>query len=362
MTVTVRHPLTDEDLDVRSVISETVESARLAILRAFRELPTPTTQTAVANTADVSRQAVSPHLTAFQEQGLVNGHEDGIKVTAGGLLFLEVIENCLQTISIEALSYLSRSAHPFILLQALTKHPYRLSELQTISSDLPSQSTIRRILATFAEYEWVSDEGGLQRITSTGKDVCFAYGELCTAVEQLIEKAPWLQRLPLDAATFPVAALVDADLVVSNPRNPASVLETCLKLYDRNISQFRCLCSVYNPVLFQAYRGLLELGIESEAILDWPTAKEAAASRATRYAVKSGRYDNYRPLVMERPQTLGIGLYDDRKVAVAAYNEVGSGRHIAMIISSSDQLVDWGLELYESYRVKARPASEILLE
>nr|WP_256487822.1 transcriptional regulator FilR1 domain-containing protein [Haladaptatus sp. AB618] len=65
---------------------------------------------------------------------------------------------------------------------------------------------------------------------------------------------------------------------------------------------------------------------------------------------------------MEEPQTLGIGLYDDRKVAVAAYNEDGNGRHIAMIISSNDQLVDWGSELYESYRAKARPASEILLE
>ena len=107
----------------------------------------------------------------FQEQGFVNGHEDGIEVTAGGLLFLEVIENCLQTISIEELSYLSRSAHSFILLEELTKHPYQVSELQSISSDLPSQSTIRRILATFAEYEWISEEGGLQRITSTGKDV-----------------------------------------------------------------------------------------------------------------------------------------------------------------------------------------------
>ena len=28
---------------------------------------------------------------------------------------------------------------------------------------------------------------------------------------------------------------------------------------------------------------------------------------------------------MEEPQTLGIGLYDDRKVAVAAYNEEEMG-------------------------------------
>ncbi|WP_449404115.1 transcriptional regulator FilR1 domain-containing protein [Haladaptatus paucihalophilus] len=125
------------------------------------------------------------------------------------------------------------------------------------------------------------------------------------------------------------------------------------------MSQFRCLCSVYNPVLFHAYRGLLELGIESEAILDRPTALKAASNTGTRYAVQSERYSHYHPFVLEESQTLGIGIYDDRKVAVAAYNEAGSGKHIAMIVSSNKRLVKWGTNLYESYRADACPATEV---
>ncbi|MCO8242996.1 ArsR family transcriptional regulator [Haladaptatus sp. AB643] len=359
MTATARNPLTDEVLDVRTVISETVDSVRLAVLRAFRELSNPTTSRNLATHANVSRQAVSLHLGVLHERGLVNRYDGGIELTTGGLLFLDAIEDCLQTVPVEALSYLTRTAHPLTLLQLLAKQPYRLSDLPTTASDLPSQSTIRRTLIGLTEYQWLSDDGGTHRITSVGSDALSAYTELAAIVEQLVEKAPWFQRLPPEVVPIPIDALVDAEFVVSNPRNPASVLSTCLKLYDRNISQFRCLCSVFNPVLFHAYRGLLELGIESEAILDRPTALKAASNAGTRYSVQSGRYSHYHPLVLEESQTLGIGIYDERKVAVAAYNEAGSGKHIAMIVGSNEKLVNWGIDLYDSYRADARPATEV---
>jgi predicted transcriptional regulator len=360
VTATTRNPLTDEAYDVRTVIKETVNSARFVVLRAIGELPESATQTDVATHANISRQAVSPHLPVLHDQGLVNHHDGRIKLTTGGMLFVDVIERCLQTVSLTELSFLTRSSYPISLLQELEKRPYRLSELPRVVRNLPSQSTIRRILTGFVDYGWVVDVGGQHRITAAGSNTLSAYNELATITEQFIEKAPWLQRLPIEAATFPPEELANADLIVSNPRSPAAVLSTCLKLYDRNISQFRCLCSVFNPVLFHAYRGLLELGVESEAILDWPTALKAADDIGTKYAVQNDRYSNYQCFVLADSHTLGIGLYDDRKVAVAAYNEAGSGKHIAMIISSNNRLVDWGKELYEIYRSKAQPASEIL--
>ena len=52
---------------------------------------------------------------------------------------------------------------------------------------------------------------------------------------------------------------------------------------------------------------------------------------------------------LEDSLTLGIGLYDDRKVAIGAYNEVGDGNHVAMIVSSNDELVEWGQKKYDRY-------------
>lgn len=355
-----RHPLTDEKLNIRDVINEVVDTAQLAVLRSFSALSNPTTLTDLAEVTNISRQVVSSHLAILHNRGLVNRYEGGVELTAGGLTHCDAIEDCLQTVSVDALAFLTRSTHPLVLIEKLVERPSRLGEIQSTANELPSRSTIRRILKQFIEYGWLETSRRQYRITSIGETVFTAYQKLATTTEQLIKKSPWLQRLPIEAATFPVEELDDADIVVSNPRNPASVLATCLKLYDRRVNQFRCLCSVYNPVLFHAYRGLLELDIEAEAILDRPTAVKAAKNRGTRYAIQTGGQSNYRPLMLDEPQTIGIGLYDDRKVAVAAYNEQGSGRHIAMIISSNDQLVEWSNDLYESYRAKAVCPSTLL--
>lgn len=355
-----RNPLTDEELLIREVINEIVDSAQLGVLQALNDLSTPADQSEVANHADVSRQVVSSHLSVFYDRGWANLREGGPKITTGGRLLLNTMENCLRTVAHEPLSYLTRSDYPIMVLKELGRYPRRIRELGAID-DLPSQATIRRIIAGFVEQNWLETTSGKHHITQTGTEVLQVYEELSTAIEQIIEKAPLLQRLPVDVPSILVGELSDADFCVSNPRNPASVLSTCIKLYDPNISRFRCLCSVYNPVLFQAYRGLLELGIEAEAILDWPTAVKAANSSGNRYSVDSKRYTNYQPLVLEDAHSLGIGLYDDRKVAIAAYNEVGNGTRIAMIVSSNPQLVKWVIDLYKSYRAEAIPASEMSL-
>nr|WP_282594750.1 transcriptional regulator FilR1 domain-containing protein [Halomarina salina] len=51
-------------------------------------------------------------------------------------------------------------------------------------------------------------------------------------------------------------------------------------------------------------------------------------------------------------------MYNDRKVAIGAYNETGEGDHIAMLLSSNDALVEWGSDLYEAYRTAAVPAEK----
>lgn len=362
MTVEIRkatNPITHEELVLRSVINETVDSARLDVLQALKELSTPTTQTDIANQADISRQAVSNHLAVLRDRGFINTSRTEIELTAGGFLMLDLTERSLRSISVEEMAFLTRSEHSIRILGALNDQSYRMSELESAVSNSPSRTTIGRVLKSFEEYGWTQDNGRHQQITSAGTHALDCYSDLEQSIKQLIEKAPWLQRLPPEDATFPIQELADAELIVSDTARPASVLWTSLKLYDRKMSRFRALCSVYNPILFHAYRGLLELGIESEAILDLPTYIEAAESHRTRFAVSDSAYSNYQPLVLDHAHTLGIGIYDDRKVAIAGYNEYGSGRHIAMIVSSNEQLIKWGTDLYESYRAQARPPSEL---
>jgi len=69
-------------------------------------------------------------------------------------------------------------------------------------------------------------------------------------------------------------------------------------------------------------------------------------------------YDAFDIYRLEVPLTLGIGIYDEQQVAIGVYNEAGGGEHIAMILSTNEAIVEWGGELFESFREKAWPANE----
>jgi predicted transcriptional regulator len=356
------NPITDEELVVRSVINETVDSARLTVLRTLDTLASPVIQADIFDYADISRQATSDHLAVLRDRGFIRNQRTEIKLTAGGIVLLDVLETCLQTLSIGELAFLTRSDHPLNILRALRNGPYRIAEIHAAMTDAPSRSTIRRILGDLEKHEWIVDQYGEQQFTATGRRVLEAYDELSVAVQHLIEKAPWLQRLPPADATFPIRELADAKLVVSNPARPASVLSAVLTLYDWDTSRFRGLCSIYNPVLFHAYRAayrLFDYSIDSEMIFDWPTFVKIANATETRYILDSLDFSDYEVFALEYSHTLGIGIYDERRVAVGAYNESGNANHIAMIVSSNDKLVEWGIELYESYRAEACPATEV---
>ncbi|WP_223301672.1 transcriptional regulator FilR1 domain-containing protein [Haladaptatus sp. R4] len=354
------NPLSGEELVIREVINETVDTTRHIVLRSVQTLSEPIVQD-IHDETDIVRQSISNHLAALSDRGFVNRHDEGIEMTGGGILFLDIIDSCLTTIPRQELAYCTRSDHPVPVLAAVSSKQVHVTELRTELEDPPSDSTLRRVLQHFAENGWVEKISGEYQITATGEQVLAAYDELAASLTQLIEKAPWFQRLPPEDATVPIQALTDANLVVSNPSSPSSVLATALSLYDRNIDRFRGLCSIYNSVLFKTYSTMhkLNIGPEFEAILDRPTFMKAVESTDSRYVVDESDDPNYDPLVLDRSHTLGIGIYDSRKVAIGAYNKSGKGQHIAMIVSTNEQVVDWATDLYESYRAEAKRPSEI---
>jgi predicted transcriptional regulator len=352
------NPLLDEEFVVRDVINKTVDSARLDVLRTLNDRSIPVAQTEIIRHCPVSRQTTVSHLETLRNHGFVKNHNTGIEPTSGGEILLEIFEECLETLSEEELARLTRSQHPINILHSLAQASCRTSDLPAAVSSKPSRSAVNRFLDFSDKRDWTRDESGTQQITAAGKEALIAYDTLSASVEQIIKKAAWLQRLPLKDATFPVCELPDAKVIASDTDHPAAVLWNALKLIDLRISRFRALCSIYNPILYHAYKMMLDHGVEAEAILDWSSYVEASRNEHTHYAVHSSEYSNYQPMYLKESDTLGIGLYDSRKVAIGAYNEKGRGKHIAMLVSSNDRLVEWGEQLFESYREKAHHSHE----
>jgi predicted transcriptional regulator len=354
-----RNPLTKEKLVVRDVINEIVDSDRYDVLYAAKRLPQPTTRSEIADYSNVSRQTTSNHIAVLNDRGFVKSHESGIEITAGGKVLAESIKDCLDTLGRGELAYLSRSDYAIETLLTIYETNSRASDLPHIISGEPSRSTIGRVLDSIdSEYEWTTEDSNILSITSDGKEALIAYDELEKAVEQLIEKADWLQRLPPGDATFPVHELEDACVIASDTGKKAKTLWRALNLCDLRTSRFRCVVSIYNPVLFNVYKMMLDMGIEAESVIDWETFNDIRREQETSFAADESLYENYQPRYLDYAHTLGIGLYDDRKVAVGAYNKVGDGKEIAMIVSTNDALIEWATELYDHYRSESKHPSE----
>ncbi|QIO25251.1 winged helix-turn-helix domain-containing protein [Haloarcula sp. JP-L23] len=209
----------------------------------------------------------------------------------------------------------------------------------------------------FESHGWSNSTGGSYHLTPVGKKVLDEYDDLALTVEQVIEKAAWLQRLDQCHSDVPVQALADAKVVVSGPDSPGIVLGAALDLCDRELSQFRALTSIYNPTLFRAYHQLLKLGLPGEAIVDHSVYQHLHEEELQHF-LDDSEFADFDISWLEESLTLGIGLYDDRKVAIGAYNETGKGDHIAMLVSSNDTVVEWGVDLYNTYRDQAYRTTE----
>jgi predicted transcriptional regulator len=345
------HPLSGEELNVREVINKILDTARLDILRAVNDLSLPTEKADIASRAGTSRKTAKTHLSELHKRGLIKFYRNQIEPTAGGKLLLEEVQDCLTTISEDELTELTRTGNPLAILSSLRDEYQEPRELQRRISASPTKQTLKRLLKWFnkPERDWVDENANSYRITDTGEKVLVACDDLSIVVEQIIEKAEWFQRLPLEDATVPVKHLTDATIVASDTASPSNVLSTALRLCDPRVSQFRCLTSIYNPVLFFAYRTMLDFGVEAEAILDWGSYVKSDQDSKIDFAARS-KHDHYQPLYLEDSHTLGIGLYNERKAAIGAYNERGDGKHIAMVVSENPEIVEWTENLYESYR------------
>lgn len=354
----VVHPLIDEQIIIREAVNEIVDSTRLDTLRLLNECTGSATPTQIANHGSISRQTVSSHIADFLSVGVVNHNKEtgAYWLTAGGLIVLNSTERCLDVITREELSSFTRSSPPIQLLRLLNTKPIDPPALSS-KPDTPSQSTIWRTLQTFAGSGWTEERSGSHHLQPPGERALTAHEELERMIEQCMKKAPFLQRLDptllAGSSPFPAHTLADAELVFSGPNSPGLVIEAALKLADPRIDYYRSLCSVYTPTLFKLYHKLVRLGMNGEGIIDASVHSEIIGNEDLHYLLDASQYTHYNLLQLEESLTLGIGLYDNQKVSIGAYNEVGEGQHVAVIISSNEELIDWGRETYNSYREQA---------
>ncbi|EMA56036.1 hypothetical protein C451_04521 [Halococcus thailandensis JCM 13552] len=255
------------------MISGIIDTKRLDVLRAVNDCSLPAKQDDIAARAETSDKTAGKHLSEFQNHGIIKTYRENIEPTAGGKVLLEALQECFAEIPISRNKFaeLTRTETSLTILSNLYDDYQSVDEIQQKASVSATKQTVKSQLKWFETpaHDLVDEENHNYRITNAGENVLLAYSDLSTAIEQIIEKAEWFQRLPLENATVPVKELADATVIASDTASPSNVLGAALRLCDLRVSQFRCICSIYNPVLFLAYQTMLDFGVEAEAILDW---------------------------------------------------------------------------------------------
>ena len=352
---TATNPLTDDHLVIREFINGLSDSDRLAVLRSLQDCESVSGVSDIANQADTSRRTVSSHVSDCLSLGLLNQTSDSEEywLTAGGQCVLETAEDCLIEVSQEQLADLTRFRWTVELLRTLQTRPIAPSEVASDNPDSPSHTTVWRTLQSFVDCGWCENNSNSYQLLPAGEQALKAYDDLAIMTEQAMMKAPFLQRLSPRWSDFPTHALPEADLIVSKPDSPGLVVDAALKLCDPRITNYRSLISVYCPTLFRAYYRLLSLGMHGEGIIDASVYEKIVRNDDMQYLLDTSSYEHYDLLRLDEQLTLGIALYDDQKIAIGTYNEVGEGQHTAIIISSHEDLIEWGTEVYTAYRQRA---------
>lgn len=349
----VEHGLTEEDMVIRSEIAEFVESSRLSTLQLLSDADDWVTVSDIACDSSVSRQTVSTHLENFVELGLANfdAKTREYLITASGVATLDSFEECLETISDDHLAFLTRSEYALWIIRELSETPAVPRTFST-EEDTPSQSTVWRIMTTLSDFGIVAETSDECQLTEYGSKSLATYEKLEKSMAICFEKSPVLQRLNPEYVRgenpLPIEALEDSTVVSSGSLTPGLVTTEAFELADFKTDSYACVISIYNPRLFKLYFNFVKCGMEGEGILAPEIHEKFCSNPDLHVMLDNTSYENYGLYRLKRPITLGLALYDSRKIALGAFNERGRGQHTAMLLSTNQNLVEWGHQVYES--------------
>lgn len=232
----------------------------------------------------------------------------------------------------------------------------RLADGSTSKRDLRddlgvSRSTVYKAVRELEEQNLVEEDGGAIRLTLYGRLVVDLYRSFAETVEDTTRQRSLLSVLPRDA---PVTTdlLVGADAVLADrpaPSRPLDVIEDVILSTDRAIG--------FAPVAFQRFASLfreqrLAGNLTFDVVMERQVVEYLWEQDPEQFgeSVSSDCF-TYRETTEELPFGLVVTEDDTPEVAVVFYDE--EGRPVGTIRNDTPAAVEWGHDVFETYRERA---------
>ena len=250
--------------------------------------------------------------------------------------------------------FLTGSPHRRAVLAALCAEPARPSEL--CAEIDATRTTIQRILAGFRERQWVVKHDGDYRATVTGRLVCDRYEALCREVTRAQRFGSLAAHLGPVADDLPPSALERGRLTVSEDGSPLAVLSRFTEWLEAVEGEFHAI----SPVVAQPFNDigaeLLSENTRIEFVIDSEVLERSKANYES--ALEFGlNHDRMATYVHEAPLDIGVAL-DDERCCVVAYDDDSNLK--AMLEAGEGDLYEWTTALFERYRERAVPLTEVI--
>jgi len=325
---------------------------------ALRAAVEPIGATELADRQETTRPTVYRALEPFVEADLL-AQNDGFELTDAGAAFLNAYERAVSEVAPAALEWLARSDQRPQLLRTLQRGRARKAELAD-GPESPSRATVHRAVNSFEQRGWVTRCDGYWLPTAAGNAALEQFDQLCTATEQAVTKADFLDRFGA-ADQIPLTALADAEQVLPTAERPHALLDASVKaagIHGEPVDHLRTLVPVFSPVVFSEFESLVDDATTFEVLYTESAFKQLTQPRHIHHLTAGLLASNVDVRVYSDSLAWGIGIYDET-VMLAGANETGVH---AGVIDQAEPLRSWATETFEHYWQQGSPPSRRFMD
>lgn len=364
---TVLNQFTGEEINIRELINMLVDSKHLDIVRVLRERDGPATPSYLNDRTSLSPPSIHRYLDDFTNLGWVKSDDAEYRLTGAGAIALKHTQECLEYVNRDDLAWLSRTKVNYPILQSFGEGPVRPDDLGS-DPESPSRNRIRQIRREFESKGWVArtsqpvsearnraSSRGPYQLTPIGHEVCGAFDNLEDEFFQIIDKCPCLRDIGPECGDLPAHALEGARLEVATRSDQYRLHHANLEAADREFDRCRSFSSFYKRDHIENHRPALKAGKQFEVI----SPKRSLDSQPEiplkpldiKYIVEWLMADNTSWYLYPEELPLGLAVFDEEFILISVKSLHAAGPDMSgAVYSTNDELIEWGLNLFERYR------------
>lgn len=213
-----------------------------------------------------------------------------------------------------------------------------------------SRSSVQRNLTVLKEQGWVEEICSEYTTTTIGGLLYEEFARANEATAAIKRMAPFFEAVDTPPE-IDIDQLTDALVTTPDPTQPNAPTKRLYEAFD-GADSVRGFVPVVSCFMVELFRDADRTIVEHEYIISPPVFDTLHEQYPDEWMDASGRDHSLRLKIQLYDGDIPYGLFiSEGRLALAAYDEVG--RMQALVESTTEEAVEWGEQMYETYRCQS---------